>query len=99
MRMRCRIIDGEPVWYDPASIPRPEPVAPYIWSDMREYLSPVTWTPVDGRRAHREDLAKHGARVLEPSEKPNLDTNKTFATDKDIHAAVRVAAEKMGLHD
>lgn len=38
--------------------------------DVREYISPVTQRPVDGRRARREDLARSGCREVDPSEAP-----------------------------
>ena len=41
---------------------------PTVIGDIEEYLSPITWKPVAGRAAQREDLARSGSRIAEPSE-------------------------------
>jgi hypothetical protein len=43
----------------------PEPIkgefpCPRVWSDIEPYLSPVDGRYIGGRRAKREDLARHG---------------------------------------
>lgn len=43
--------------------------APRIVTDYPGYVSPVTGRWVEGRAAHREDLAVSGCRILEPGER------------------------------
>lgn len=43
--------------------------APMIVMDYPGYQCPITGTWIEGRRAHRENLKKHGCRVLESGEK------------------------------
>lgn len=97
MRGRYNPVTGEVEWYDPDSIPRPKQVAPHIWGDLKPYVSPVTWREVDGRRAHREDLNRAGARILEKGEGPNLDAPKTFEPKADVQSMVLRTAQKIGL--
>lgn len=51
---------------------RPRPAGPYIQGDLPGYMSPLGekghW--VEGRRARREDMARHDVREVEPSERP-----------------------------
>lgn len=42
--------------------------APAVRGDYQGYACPVTGVWVEGRRAHEENLKKHGCRVLEPGE-------------------------------
>ena len=42
--------------------------APAIRADYAGYPCPVTGAWIEGRRAHEENLKKHGCRVLEPGE-------------------------------
>lgn len=44
-------------------------VPAHITPDIAEYRSPVTGKPVRGRRQHRDDLARNGCRLADPSEK------------------------------
>lgn len=46
----------------------PSAVAPTIWDDLPGYESPVTGLWVEGRRARREDLKRHGCRPHEGRE-------------------------------
>lgn len=43
--------------------------APMVRGDYPGYSCPITGTWVEGRRAHEENLARHGCRVLEVGEK------------------------------
>lgn len=43
-------------------------VAPAVRGDYAGYSCPVTGDWVEGRRAHEENLRRHGCRVLEPGE-------------------------------
>ena len=42
--------------------------APSIQPDFAPYNCPITGRLIDGRKAHRENLARHGCRVLEAGE-------------------------------
>src|SRR5690606_35343179 len=42
--------------------------APAIQMDIQPYDCPITGKLITSRRAHEENLAKHGCRVLEPGE-------------------------------
>lgn len=42
--------------------------APSIQPDFAPYNCPITGKLIDGRKAHRENLARHGCRVLEAGE-------------------------------
>jgi|APSaa5957512535_1039671.scaffolds.fasta_scaffold420075_1 hypothetical protein len=50
--------------------PRAPSRAPMIIGDTKEYLSPITNLPVDGRAARREEMAVHNVREVDPSEAP-----------------------------
>ena len=42
--------------------------APAVRGDYAGYSCPVTGQWIEGRRAHEENLRRHGCRVLEPGE-------------------------------
>lgn len=42
--------------------------APAVRGDYAGYTCPVTGAWIEGRRAHKENLARQGCRVLEPGE-------------------------------
>lgn len=42
--------------------------APAVRGDYAGYSCPVTGAWIEGRRAHEENLKRHGCRVLEPGE-------------------------------
>jgi hypothetical protein len=42
--------------------------APVVHGDYEGYTSPITGEWIEGRRAHREDLKRHGCRVYEGRE-------------------------------
>lgn len=42
--------------------------APHISPDYAPYDCPITGKRIEGRKAHFENLRKHGCRVLEPGE-------------------------------
>lgn len=41
---------------------------PRISGDYEAYSCPITGKPIEGRAAHRENLKRHGCRVLEKGE-------------------------------
>lgn len=48
------------------------------WSDIPEYISPITRKPVDGRYARREEMKRHNVREVDPSENIGPYENKRF---------------------
>lgn len=42
--------------------------APMVVADYAPYDCPITGKRIEGRKAHQENLKKHGCRVLEPGE-------------------------------
>lgn len=48
---------------------RPVQSGPMIMTDIKPYVSPVTLKRVDGRKQQRDDLARTGCRVADPSER------------------------------
>lgn len=47
-----------------------ESVGPAMLGDLPAYVSPLSMQVVDGRRARREEMARHGVREVDPSERP-----------------------------
>ena len=54
-------------WVEPAALA--PAVAPHVWGDLPPYMSPLGTGEIDGRRARREDMARGGAREVDPSER------------------------------
>lgn len=67
--------------------------APRVVADYTPYNCPITGKLVEGRRAHRENLARHGCRVLEPGEQ---EAAKRFrkAADAKLEADVEATVER-----
>lgn len=74
---------------------------PMIVADARPYSCPITGKPIEGKRAHVENLKKHRCRVLEPGETADLIKNKpkrdAEALDRSIDRVVDSAARSMGI--
>lgn len=47
--------------------------APRVRGDYPGYSCPITGTWIEGRRAHEENLARHGCRVLETGEREHAE--------------------------
>lgn len=54
---------------------------PQIAGDYEAYECPITGKPVEGRAAHRENLKRHGCRVLEPGEKADAKKRRQAEAD------------------
>lgn len=64
-----------------------------VRGDYAGYTCPITNKWVEGRRAHKENLAKHGCRVLEPGERENV--HKYHAQkDKELDSKVDETVER-----
>lgn len=46
--------------------------APAVCGDYAPYDCPITGKRIEGRRAHEENLARHGCRVFESGERENF---------------------------
>ena len=55
--------------------------APAVRGDYAGYSCPVTGKWIEGRRAHEENLARHGCRVLESGETEQAKRNAAAADD------------------
>lgn len=63
------MVEGKLVEID-LNAPRPPSRAPMIIGDTKEYISPITNLPVDGRAARRYEMDKFDVREVDPSEAP-----------------------------
>ncbi len=56
---------------NPMPIPERDGIClPLIRSDIQPYACPITGKMITSMSEHRENLKKHGMRVMEPSESP-----------------------------
>ena len=62
-------------------------VAPAIRTDYPGYSCPVTGKWVEGRAAHRENLARTGCRILEPGE-TSAAVSRASSSDAALEAAI-----------
>jgi len=67
--------------------------APHIQMDYPGYQCPVSGKWVEGRKAHKANLAEHGCRVLEPGEKEAADRRRKDA-DKQLETKLEVTMAK-----
>lgn len=69
-----------------------------VQGDYPGYESPATGKWIEGKRAHLEDLARSGCRVLEPGETDAY--RKTYAKRKEdsMNAAVEAAVSDVAQH-
>lgn len=77
----------QPVWlcHEPAAF------RPAVRGDYEGYACPITGAWIEGRKAHQENLRRHGCRVLEPGEKDEVIRRKAAgeaALDRSIEATV-----------
>jgi putative FmdB family regulatory protein len=65
---RISAIDSVEKCYDCSSVMARQVTAPAVVSDYAGYSCPITGDWVEGRKAHANNLAKHGCRLYEPGE-------------------------------
>lgn len=73
-------------------------VAPAVRGDYQGYNCPITNKWIEGRRAHEENLKRHGCRVLETGEKEDLIRSKQVeeaALERSIEGTVEEFIEKL----
>lgn len=79
--------------------PSPKILSPSrVIGDYAPYECPITGKPVSGRKAHRENLAKHNCRVFETGEREGFLRRRAAedtALDKRIEATVSSQIERM----
>jgi hypothetical protein len=72
--------------------------APWVQGDYPAYNCPITGTLIRGKQAHKENLKRHGCRVLEAGEGEALKRRKARETadlDARIDATVESEIHKM----
>lgn len=72
--------------------------APMVLGDYAPYSCPITGRPVEGRRAHIENLKKHGCRILEPGESDQVRRNRANfekKLDQEIERTVEQVAREI----
>lgn len=72
--------------------------APMVLGDYPGYTCPITGDWIEGRKAHQENLKKHGCRVMEPGEKEEFQRRKAAeeaSFDKAIEATTEEFVEKL----
>lgn len=67
--------------------------APMVVGDYEGYDCPITGQRIEGRRAHVENLKRHGCRVLEPGETEVVRRNAA-AAETAFDKAVEATAEE-----
>lgn len=72
--------------------------APAVRGDYAPYTCPVTGKLIEGRRAHEENLRRHGCRVLETGERTDYEQRRA-AEEASFDAAIEETADRfiMGL--
>jgi hypothetical protein len=65
----------------------------HLAPDYKPYRCPVTGKPVEGRRAHQENLKRTGCRILEKGEREQAERNRG-EEDRKIERVVGEAVEK-----
>ena len=68
--------------------------APAVRGDYPPYECPVTGKVIEGRRAHEENLRRHGCRVLEPGEDREA-TRRAAASEVEFDKTVDDTVERL----
>jgi len=68
--------------------------APAVMGDYPPYTCPITGTLIEGRRAHQENLKKHGCRVLEPGETEGVKRQRA-QEEANFDKAIETTAEQL----
>lgn len=67
--------------------------APRVIADYAGYNCPITGKWIEGRRAHEENLKRHGCRVLEAGETEQVSRNRA-AEDAKLDKEIEATAEQ-----
>ena len=68
--------------------------APAVRGDYPPYECPVTGRIIEGRRAHEENLRRHGCRVLEPGEDREA-SRRAAASEAEFDKTVEDTVERL----
>ena len=68
--------------------------APAVRGDYPPYECPVTGQIIEGRRAHEENLRRHGCRVLEPGEEREA-ARRAAASEAEFDKTVEDTVERL----
>ena len=68
--------------------------APAVRGDYPPYECPVTGQIIEGRRAHGENLRRHGCRVLEPGEEREA-ARRAAASEAEFDKTVEDTVERL----
>lgn len=68
-------------------------VAPAVRGDYPGYNCPITGDWIEGRKAHAENLKKHGCRVYEPGETDQAKAAAAFA-EKQLESSIESTVEE-----
>ena len=68
--------------------------APAVRGDYPPYECPVTGQIIEGRRAHEENLRRHGCRVLEPGEDREA-SRRAVASEVEFDKTVEDTVERL----
>jgi putative FmdB family regulatory protein len=72
---------------------------PMVRGDYEAYSCPITGRRIEGKRAHKENLRRHGCRVLEPGETEQFRRDKAKRqeqADREVEKLVEKTAHEMG---
>lgn len=67
--------------------------APAVRGDYEGYSCPITGQWVEGRKAHNENLAKHGCRIYEPGETREAQRRKAAEDEAFLEKVADTAAQ------
>ena len=67
--------------------------APAVRGDYAPYECPITGRTIEGRRAHEENLKRHGCRVLEPGESAEA-SRRRAESDRALETSIESTAEQ-----
>jgi putative FmdB family regulatory protein len=67
--------------------------APMVQADLPGYDCPITGKWIEGRKAHEENLKRHGCRVYEPGETDEA-TRARAAADMAFEASIEATVEE-----
>jgi putative FmdB family regulatory protein len=67
--------------------------APMVQGDYETYDCPVTGRPITGRKAHKENLARLGCRLLEPGETAQFQRRKEADDEQFLERVAETAAQ------
>lgn len=70
-----------------------------IAGDYEGYTCPITGKWIEGRAAHRENLKRHGCRILERGERRQLEERRREESDREsakfVESVMRDVARRM----